>query len=222
MSLPWERETKRQKVQDEKEESGVSFFVEQLEFNRNIPENAAKLADYKDDYYNGPRCSNEIHPEDIEHHAGEIAYAWYGWTPSELICPVGACLPPAMTCISVTDAHHDMLMRDMRHTSEQAFCHSTEGIPCCNKYTTKVHGLCKTMEGHLGETHAHWSLCKLLMKKLFELSNGKLTWAENPGAEKGGWHQAQITYLIHRKAGQLNGGAPCPYNPDPPREKVIF
>ena len=33
-----ERETKRQKVQDEKEESGVSFFVEQLEFNRNIPD----------------------------------------------------------------------------------------------------------------------------------------------------------------------------------------
>ena len=126
-----------------------------------------------------------------------------------------ACLPPVMTCITVTDTHHAELMRDMRHTSEQAFCHTTEGQPCCNKYTTKVNGKRETMEEHLGETHAHWSLCKLLMEKLFELSNGKLTWAENPGAEKGGWHQAQITYLIHRKAGQLNGGAPCPYNPDP-------
>ena len=71
------------------------------------------------------------------------------------------------------------------------------------------------MEGHLGETHAHWSLCKLLMEKLFELSNGKLTWAENPGAENGGWLQSQVTYFIHRKDDQLNGGAPCPYNPDP-------
>ena len=55
------------------------------------------------------------------------------------------------------------------------------------------------------------------MEKLFELSNGKLTWAENPGAEKGGWHQAQVpvTYFIHRTADELNGGAPWPYNPDP-------
>ena len=120
-----------------------------------------------------------------------------------------------MTCITVTDAQHVKLMEDMRYTSEQAFCHSTEGIPCCNKYTTKVQGLRETMEGHLGETHAHWSLCKLLMEKLFELSNGKLTWAENPGAENGGWHQAQVTYFIHRKADELNGGAPWPYNPDP-------
>ena len=113
-----------------------------------------------------------------------------------------------MTCISVTDTHHDKLMEDMRHTSEQAFCHSTEGIPCCNKYTTKVQGLRETIEELLGPTHAHWTLCKLLMEKLIELSHGKLTWAENPGAEKGGWNQAKVTYFIHRKADELNGGAP--------------
>ena len=72
-----ERETKRQKFQDEKEESGVSFRVEQLKNNRNLPENGLKLEQYRDDYYYGPHCSNETHPEAIEHHAGEIAYTWY-------------------------------------------------------------------------------------------------------------------------------------------------
>ena len=156
-----ERETKRQKVQDKKEESGVGFSVEQLEFNRGIPGNATQLEDHKDDYYYGPFCSNGTHPEDLEHHAGEIAYTWYHWVTNELICPVDACLPPVMTCITVTDAQHVKLMEDMRHTSEQAFCHSTEGIPCCNKYTTKVQGYRETIEEHLGQTHAHWSLCKL-------------------------------------------------------------
>ena len=48
------------------------------------------------------------------------------------------------------------------------------------------------------------------MKKLFELPNGKLTWAVNPGAEKGGWLQShdQVTYFMHRAADELNGGAP--------------
>ena len=32
--------------------------------------------------------------------------AWCGWYTNELICPVKACLPPVMTCIFVTDAHH--------------------------------------------------------------------------------------------------------------------
>ena len=201
-----ERETKRQKVRDEKEESGVGFSVEQLEFNRGIPGNATQLEDHKDDYYYGPLCSNETHPEDLEHHAGEIAYTWYVWLTNELICPVDGCLPPVMTCISVTDAHHAELMEDMRHTSEQTFCHTTEGIPCCNKYTAKVNGYMDTIEAHLGQTHAHWTLCKLLMEKLIKLSNGKITWAVNPGAEKGGWHQAQVTYFIHRAA-ELNGGA---------------
>ena len=182
--------------------------MEQLKFNRGKPDNAAQLEDHKDDYYNGPHCSNGPRPGDIEHHAGEIAYTWYGWTTSELICPVDACLPPVMTCISVTDAHHDKLMRDMRHTSEQAFCHNTEGIPCSNKYTAQVQGLWKAMEEHLGETHAHWSLCKSLMEKLFELSNGKLTWAVNPWAERGGWLQSEMTYFMHRAADELNGGAP--------------
>ena len=173
-----------------KRNSRVGFSVEQLEFNRGKPENAAKLEDYKDldldDYYNGPHCSNETHPEAIEHHAGEIAYTWYDWMTKELICPVDVCLSPVMTCISVTDAQHAKLMEDMRHTSEQAFCHSTEGIPCCNKYTTKVQGLWETIERHLGPTHAHWTLCNLLMETLSKLSHGKLTWTENPGAEKGG------------------------------------
>ena len=53
------------------------------------------------------------------------------------------------------------------------------------------------------------------METLFKLSHGKLTWAENPGAEQGGWHQAQVTYLIHRVADEINGGAPWPFNPDP-------
>ena len=97
-----EQERKRQKVQDEKEESGVGFSVEHLELNSGIPENAAKLEDYQDDYYNGPHCSNETHPEAIEHHAGEIAYTWYDWLTNELICPVDACLPPVMTYISST------------------------------------------------------------------------------------------------------------------------
>ena len=202
-----ERETKRQKVRDEKKESeGIS--VKQLEFNRGKRDNAAKLEKHPDVYYHGPHCSNEIHPEDLEHHAGEIAYTWYHWVTNELICPVDACLPPVMTCISVTDAHHAKLMRDMRHTSEQTFCHTTQGIPCCNKYTTKVNGYRGTIEEHLGETRAHWSLCKLLMDELIELSSGKLTWAVNPGAEQGGWHQAQVTYLIHRVADEINGGPP--------------
>ena len=130
-----ERETKRQKVRDEKEESGVGFSVEQLEFNRGIPGNATQLEVHKDDYYYGPYCSDVTHPEDLEHHAGEIAYAytWYDWVTNKLICPVDACLPPVMTCVTVTDAQHVKLMEDMRHTSEQAFCHSTKGIPCCNK-----------------------------------------------------------------------------------------
>ena len=108
-----ERETKRQKVRDEKEESGVGFSVGQLKFNRDKPENKARLEDHKDDYYNGPDCSNETHPEAIEHHAGETAYTWYDWVTNELICPVDACLPPVMTCISVTDAQHAELMKDM-------------------------------------------------------------------------------------------------------------
>ena len=101
-------------------------------------------------------------------------------------------------------------MKDMRHTSEQTFRHTTEGIPCCNKYKTKVQGLREAIEEHLGQTHAHWTLCKLFMEKLIkaELSNGKITWAVNPGAETGGWHQAQVTYFIHRADGELNGGAP--------------
>ena len=61
-----ERETKRQKVRDEKEESGVGFSVEQLEFNRGKPENAAKLEKYRDGYYHGLRCSTETHPEALE------------------------------------------------------------------------------------------------------------------------------------------------------------
>ena len=214
-----EREAKTwiRKVQDEKEASGVGFSVEQLEFNRDLPANAAKLEKYRDDYCNGPHCSNETHPEDLEHHAAEIAYTWYSWVTNKLICPVDVCLPPVMTCISVTDTHHAKLMEDMRHTSEQAFCHSTEGIPCCNKYTTKVQGLRETIERHLGPTHAHWTLFKLLMETVSKLSHGKLTWAGNPGAEfkKGGWHQAQVTYFVHRAAYELNGGAPWPYNPDP-------
>ena len=181
--------------------------MEQLEFNHGKPENVAKLNKFSDDYYHGLHCPNGTHPEDLEHHAGEVAYTWYDWITNELICPVDACLPPVMTCISVTDAYHAKLMKDMRHTSEQTFCHTTEGIPCCNKYTTKVQGYRETIEEHLGQTHAHWTLCKLLMEKLIELSNGKLTWAENPGAEKGGWHQAQGTYFIHRAADELNGGA---------------
>ena len=54
-----ERETKRQKVQDENVASGVG----QLEFNRDLPENATKLEKYRDDYYNvnGHHCSNETH-----------------------------------------------------------------------------------------------------------------------------------------------------------------
>ena len=97
-----ERETKRQKFQDEKEESGVGFSVEQLEFNRNLPENAAKLEYYKDDYYNGPHCSNATHPEAMEHHAGEIAYTWHDWLTNKLICPVDACLPPVMSTSCIT------------------------------------------------------------------------------------------------------------------------
>ena len=156
-----ERDAKRQKARDKKEELGVGFSVGQFKFNRDLPENAAKLEEYRDDYYYGPHCSNETHPEDLEHHAAKITYTWYSWMTNELIFPVDACLPPVMPCISVTDAQHAKLMEDMRHTSEQAFCHSTEGIPCCNKYTTKVQGLRETMEEHLGQTHAHWSLCKL-------------------------------------------------------------
>ena len=131
------RETKRQKVQYKKEESGVGSIVEQLEFNRDKPENATKLEKFRHDYYYGPHCSKETHPEGLEHHAAEIAYTWYSWLTNELICPMGPCLPrpPVMTCISVTDAHHAALMNDMRHTSEQTFCHTIEGMPCCNKYT---------------------------------------------------------------------------------------
>lgn len=94
-----ERETKRQKVQEEKEESGVGFGVEQLEFNRGMPENAAKLEKLHGDYYHGPYCSNETNPEAIEHHAGEIAYTWYKWENNELKCPVEACLPPVMALV---------------------------------------------------------------------------------------------------------------------------
>ena len=53
-----EREAKRQKVQEDnlKEESGLGFSVEQLEFNRGKPENAVKLenVNYPEDYYYGP------------------------------------------------------------------------------------------------------------------------------------------------------------------------
>ena len=69
-----ERETKVQKVQDEKEKSGVGFSVEQFEFNRDKPENAAKLEKYRDAYYHRLHCSNKTHPEDLEYHAAEIAY----------------------------------------------------------------------------------------------------------------------------------------------------
>ena len=108
------------------------------------------------------------------------------------------------------------LMKDMRHTSEQTFCHGTEGIPCCNTHTAEVQGLRETIEGHLGPTRTHWAMCKLLMETLSGLSNGtwngKLTswWAETPGApaEQGGWHQAQVAYFAHRAADDLNGGAP--------------
>ena len=74
-----EREGKRRKVQEEKEESGVGFSVEQLEFNPSKPENAAKLEAYPDDYYHGLRihCSNETRLDEMEHHAGEVAYTWY-------------------------------------------------------------------------------------------------------------------------------------------------
>ena len=61
-----EWETKMRKVHDEKEESEVDFSVEQREFNRGKPENAAKLEKYRDGYYHGLRCSTETHPEALE------------------------------------------------------------------------------------------------------------------------------------------------------------
>ena len=112
-----ERDAKRQKVHEDKDESGLGFSVEQLVFNRGKPENAMKLENYPDDYYHRPYCLpvNEVHPEEIEHHAGEIAYTWYNWTTNKVTCPVDACLPPAMTCTFVTGAYHAKLMKDMRH-----------------------------------------------------------------------------------------------------------
>ena len=127
--------TTRQKVQQEKEESGVGPSVEQVEFRRGKPENAAKPEYYPDGYYldHGLHCSNETHPEEMEHYAGEVAYTWYGWLTNGLTCPVDARLPPVMACIPVTDAHHAELVKDMRHTSEQTFCHTTEGLACSNR-----------------------------------------------------------------------------------------
>ena len=95
-----EREAKRLKKHEERKEPGVDVSVENLEFIRGKPGNAVKLEKYKDVYYYGLHCSNAVHPEAIEHHAGEVIHAWYDWVTNELICPVNACLPPVMTCIN--------------------------------------------------------------------------------------------------------------------------
>ena len=89
------RQNGRRFRREKNNHAGVGFSVEQLEFNRVKPENAAKLENYPDDYYDGLHCacSNETRPEEIEHHAGEVAYTWYAWMTNELIFPVGACLP---------------------------------------------------------------------------------------------------------------------------------
>ena len=82
-----EREAKRLNKHEEKVEPGVDYSVEHLEFIRGKPGNAAKLEKYEDDYYYGLHCSNVVHPEAIEHHAGEVIDTWYDWLTNELICP---------------------------------------------------------------------------------------------------------------------------------------
>ena len=209
-----EGEARRQKARDGKEEPGVGHSVEELKFNRDKRENAAKLEKHPDVYYHGPHCSNLTHPEAIDHHAAEIAYTWYDWMTKELICPVDVCLSPVMTCISVTDAQHAKLMEDMRHTSEQAFCHSTEGIPRAYHAAASTQQRFKDTgrpSRNIWDRRTLTGLCaSYSWKKLIKLPSGnyKLAWAVNPGSEQGGWHQAQVTYFIHRAADELNGGAP--------------
>ena len=110
MTKRQERETKRQKAQEE----GVGFSVEQLKNHRELL--ASTLPG--EQRIGSELSSNSIarHPEDNDHHAAKIRTIFYHPVANALQNGIGTlgCRPPTMLAVRVTNKFHEQIVTDTR------------------------------------------------------------------------------------------------------------